>query len=128
MIVTFVKCEQCENKYPIAHNQKWDMPSGWMSLAQKPYHNQWESLHFCSCACLAQWTGVVSSPQTTKIRRFLLVDGETADEFEGVLYSSGRVSVDVNGGVDFRDWEHLKRMNPGSGITWIDSEISNALD
>jgi hypothetical protein len=64
-----------------------------------------------------------------KSRRFLLVDGETADIREGVKWSSGYVSIDPeeakkNEAWCHTDWENFKQAYPGSGVQWIDKEES----
>lgn len=54
MIVTRVKCEVCDNGFPIRSQQypyEWDVPDTWLTLIQgNPQHNT--GLHFCSDKCL----------------------------------------------------------------------------
>lgn len=62
-----------------------------------------------------------------KSRRFLLVDGETADITEGVKWENGRVTIEPpydSGTYTFPSWDRFKESYPGSGVQWIDQEVS----
>lgn len=133
MIVHAFRCETCKKEhdfYPDGLRAEYtQVPADWiMTVVAGIMH------HFCCEKCLAKSLGVQPQESTeapaSKMRRFLLIDGETADEFDGVQFSSGRVSVDVGGGdyapLNFRDWDHLKNSNAGSGVTWIDQEVCDA--
>lgn len=126
MIVTAIKCEECDSTCKISADMPY-LPEPWITLHQA-YQ---EDKHYCSHECARASLGVPPSQSTpqSKMRRFLLVDGETADEFEGVLFNTGHVSVDFDARhfpMHFKGWDHLKEMNPGSGVTWIDQEVSDA--
>lgn len=91
--------------------------------------------HFCSEDCFRAYFQMPAShpevPQQAecKARRFLLVDGETADIIEGVQWWNGSVALETEIPVpgqadssDFRNWEEFKAANEGSGVQWIDQE------
>lgn len=149
MIVAMLKCEMCENTHKIdirMRPEQWDVPDSWITLHEGSSH-QYEAFNYCSRACLAEWarryqlrSGRASDPPhhahcrcdiapvetpATKARRFLLVDGETADEFEGVLWGGGRVSVEVRPGhiAGWSDWGLFKQQHDGCGVNWIDQAI-----
>lgn len=134
-----IQCEECEDQYVIPASMsegEWaNLANGWFILHENPRENSYkEDAHFCSVECLKKFFGMSVHPVTTeepqsKMRRFLLVDGETADEFEAIKFSSGHVSVDFDGKhfpMHFSSWDDLKDKNPGSGVTWIDQEVSDA--
>ncbi len=57
MIITTVKCEVCDNGFPISHHQRpydWAVPDGWVTLihGNPQFH---EGQHFCSHDCLMAW-------------------------------------------------------------------------
>lgn len=57
MILHTVKCEQCENQFPIHPHQRmpeWDIPPGWITLFIGTMVNN-EGCNFCSTQCLAEW-------------------------------------------------------------------------
>jgi hypothetical protein len=129
-LVTSVKCDMCGSIWPVV-----ELPDGWYGLARNGDH-----LHFCSPICLSQWmlnnvdvgplvkVKVLSQEQPDcKARRFLLVDGETADIYEGVRFASGHVAVDglpfTESPYWFESWDSLKEKCPGSGVQWIDQEV-----
>jgi hypothetical protein len=140
---TIIQCEACEKQYSIPGSMgegEWArLDNGWLTVHQAGR----EDGHYCSEVCLIKSLGAMpayialvqaqqhkptDAPQS-KMRRFLLVDGETADEFEAIKFSSGHVSVDFDGKhfpMHFSSWDNLKEMNTGSGITWIDQEVSDA--
>lgn len=139
--VVMIKCEMCPEHfvipYPEARPYEYETPEGWITVAQgNPQHV--EAQHFCSKVCIAKWAGVeglqpplvaYDAPPLTKMRRFLLVNGETADISEGVLFANGSVVVEGNSIKTYEtwvNWEELKEGNDGSGIQWIDQEVSNA--
>lgn len=89
---------------------------------------------FCSIDCLKKHLGVsgpvqpTEQPQT-KMRRFWLVDGETADLTEGVKWGDGHVtlneqSVDAGRRI-FGSWEGFKAAHEGCGVQWIDQEVAS---
>lgn len=58
--------------------------------------------------------------QECKARRFLLFD-EAANQFEGVLWANGRVTVERSTGIDILlSWESFRADYPGCGVQWID--------
>lgn len=134
MIIQLIKCEVCDSSHKIDPHQRpyeWNLPDSWITLAEgNPQVT--DSRTFCSRDCLAAWLGMTTPAQEpqapqSKMRRFLLVDGETADEFEAIKFSSGHVSVDFDGNhfpQHFSSWDDLKNYNYGCGITWIDQEVS----
>lgn len=75
---------------------------------------------------LSDGTIYIPEPQEQldcKARRFLLVDGETADITEGVKWQDGSVTLD-GGGPSYASWDELKATREGSGVQWIDQEAS----
>lgn len=133
-----LKCEMCDNNFKLpsaglARPYEYVMPEGWITLVQgNPQHV--EAQHFCSKACIAKWAGVEPQHTTSpiKIRRFLLVDGETADIVEGVKWGNGRVSLDIEQAKQsklnlwfYESWDAFKQAHDGSGIQWIDQEVSD---
>lgn len=98
---------------------------------------------FCSLDCLTQWlvTRGVDMPAqqepqdkpACKARRFLLVDGDTAELTEGVRWERGHVTLDSHSqhcsgrfhcpGL-FSTWENFKTAHDGSGVQWIDQEVA----
>lgn len=64
-----------------------------------------------------------------KARRFLLVDGETADIIECVKWGNGFVGIDPetsnqHGRWFYGSWEEFKTAYDGSGVQWIDQEVA----
>lgn len=79
-------------------------------------------------------SGVPTAEQVpqTKMRRFLLIDGETADEMEGVKWGNEYVSLDPEKMVEgkqnhlfYGSWNKFKDAHPGDGIQWIDQEVKS---
>jgi hypothetical protein len=57
MILNIVKCEQCENQFPMhphQHMSEWDIPSGWITMFIGSMCNS-TGYHFCSMQCLSEW-------------------------------------------------------------------------
>jgi hypothetical protein len=57
MILQIVKCEECENQFPILPHQRpyeWDIPAGWLTLIEGNPQTS-EGWHFCGSACLSGW-------------------------------------------------------------------------
>lgn len=75
-------------------------------------------------------SGTVYQPVTAqatpacKMRRFKLIDGETAEEVEGVKWGNGWVTYETEKTATFSSWERFKERHEGCGITWIDQEVS----
>lgn len=122
MRTEIIKCEMCEN----THIAEFKLPHEWIVTRQSSQERD-----YCSRACLAKSLGVSSEPHiappATKMRRFLLIDGETADEIEGVKWGNGCVSIDPEQGKTqdfwfYRDWEEFKAAHDGCGVQWIDQE------
>lgn len=135
MIVTAIQCENCDKTHQVARTSRpyeWNLPAAWITLFQGNPEGQ-EAQHFCSQACLAQWAGAVApspapieAPQS-KTRRFVLINGETADETECVLWNNGRVTIEPpydTGTYTFPSWDMFKASHPGDGVTWVDPEVS----
>ena len=138
MILHLIKCETCDATHqfePMMGHVLSQIPRDWLSLYSGDRSE--EGYLFCSYDCLKKHLGVGESAQQepqlqlpiSKARRFMLVDGETADEFEGVRFNSGHVSIDTDltpthYATHYSSWEAFKVNNPGSGITWIDQEAS----
>jgi hypothetical protein len=62
-----------------------------------------------------------------KARRFLLADGETAEFTDGVKWGDGKVSIEAKNQNEiwtYDAWDDLKKANQGSGVQWIDQEVS----
>lgn len=135
MILHIFRCETCKKEHPFTPDSLQpdytQVPADWiMTIGAGIMH------HFCCEKCLSLSLGVhpallTEQPQS-KMRRFLLVDGETADEFEGVKWSNGRVSLDLDSphvlkyhcDGYFPTWEEFKLHHEGCGVTWIDQEVS----
>jgi hypothetical protein len=92
--------------------------------------------HLCSQECFRGWAiehlslrVPAQEPQeqpVCKARRFLLVD-ENANITEGVKFGNGGVMMEGDSPATYRvyyTWEALKSANPGSGVQWIDQEVS----
>lgn len=141
MILTILKCEMCDEQHAIRPVQTptEGMPPEWLTLYRGDHIGQ-EGWHFCSERCLAHWaTGTIAetmkatedlAPQS-KTRRFLLIDGETADEIEGVKWSDGHVVLNDQQVVGasryiFHGWGDLQATHIGSGVQWIDQEVKDA--
>lgn len=126
-----IQCEMCAKE----HDAQYELPKEWITTKQTGYPGNDIEQHFCSKACLGKWAGVgelqpplvaYDAPPPTKMRRFLLVD-ENADITEGIQYSDGK--VDINYGSPhsaWANWEAFKAGHDGSGIQWIDQEVSSA--
>jgi hypothetical protein len=66
------------------------------------------------------------------MRRFILVDGETAEETEGIKWSNGCVTLDLGNFWPhtqkiqdiwyYASWDDFKAAHDGCGVTWIDQE------
>jgi hypothetical protein len=136
MILHLMKCEMCDATHqfePMMGHALSQMPRDWLSLHSGDRSE--EGYLFCSSDCLKKHLGVGESTQpleqpATKMRRFLLVDGETADETEGVKWSNGHVSLDpekckTDDDWFYINWDQLKKYCPGCGVTWIDEEVSD---
>jgi hypothetical protein len=57
MILNIVKCEKCENQFPIAPHHRpyeWNIPTGWLTLIEGNPQTS-EGWHFCGPACLGVW-------------------------------------------------------------------------
>ena len=135
MIVTAIQCEQCPKTHHLGQAVR-AIPDGWVVLFKQGKEDQ----HFCSYLCLAKWlevtpaqpiSGLLEAP-ATKMRRFLLVDGETADETEGIVWGNGSVTLAYEMPTSpsykgrplyFNSWEEFKEKHPGDGVTWIDQEV-----
>lgn len=125
MRIELIKCEECD----ATHRAEYKIPHAWIETRRAGTEMQ----HFCSLDCLKKHLGVSASAQQsleqpqTKMRRFLLADGETAEEFEGVLWGNGCVALTPeNVGYlqnrTWSSWDSFKHDNQGCGITWIDQE------
>lgn len=122
-----IQCEICEQE----HDAQYELPKEWITTKQTGYPGNDIEQHFCSKTCLAKWTGIIGpQPHTdaiqTKMRRFLLVHGETAEITEGIQWSDGK--VDINYGSPhsaWSNWERFKAGNEGSGVQWIDREVAS---
>lgn len=125
------RCDVCRADYDV----QYPKPIGWITwkIADFDEEGVQHERHFCSEKCLRQYLQVpVQQGQLEyKARRFLLVDGETADIIEGVKWLNGSVALETEIPVrgqadssDFRDWEEFKAANEGSGVQWIDKEVS----
>jgi hypothetical protein len=119
MRVELIKCEVCD----ATHVAEYKLPHAWIVIRQASQEQD-----FCSVECLKKHLGIgepthlLSDASQSKMRRFILVDGETADETEGVKWSDGRVTLESRG-CSLERWEDFKSANPGCGVTWIDQEI-----
>lgn len=137
MIVHAFRCETCKKEHPFTSDSLrpdyTQVPAKWIMVVIAGIMS-----HFCSRECLAQSLGVhpddlepAEQPQST-MRRFLLVDGETADEYEGVKFANGHVAVNglplSKSPFWFESWNALKEDCPGWGVTWIDREVSDATE
>jgi hypothetical protein len=92
------------------------MPASWITVIQRDKDDRFYCSQRCFQASLQAQT--ISVPQC-KMRRFLLIDGVTADEVEGILWGDGMVSV-AHGGFSLKNWEDFKYYYSGCGVTWID--------
>lgn len=137
------KCERagCHNTHPyspsfsqVAYDQ---LPATWVSYFAGRARDA-EGYIFCSVDCLKKHLSVGESTQPleqpqSKMRRFLLADGETTEEFEGVLWGCGQVTLTPEncGYVQRRvwaSWEEFKEAHPGCGVTWIDQEVKEEVN
>lgn len=130
-VMQLVRCEQyedCKQEFTVSSNfDALDVPNGWLILT----YGKGGIKHFCSQLCLMHWfkVGEESIPRDAheqlpcKARRFLLVDGETADITECVKWGGGEVTDECSMHL-YKDWEEFKERNPGSGIQWIDQEVT----
>lgn len=143
-ILHLVRCEcyeHCKQEYLFGVNMLASdlAPDTWITLFEGNPRTS-EGWNFCSKECLFDWmmehweiSGGFKrqEPQEQsecKARRFLLVDGETADITECVLWKDGLVGVDPetsnrDGRWFYASWEDFKANNPGSGVQWIDQEV-----
>lgn len=116
---TIIQCEGCEKQYRIPHSMGEDewarLRSGWLTL-----HAECGERHYCSETCLIGSLGGTLLLPTSKMRRFLLADGDTADEQEGIVWGDGRVSIAGYHIDTFESWKVLRHDNAGCGVTWID--------
>lgn len=141
-----VRCEQhenCKQEYSFGSNciASDFAPEAWITLFDGKLRGN-EGWHFCSKECLFDWmmerweiSGGFKRQEAQgqlecKARRFLLVDGETADITEGVKWLNGSVALETeipvngfNNSSEFRDWDKFKAANEGSGVQWIDKEV-----
>lgn len=117
---TLVVCDGCQKEHA-AH-----------TLAFSDWLQRGKDYHFCSVACFAKHfqVSMQHDPQeekpACKARRFLLWD-ESANSTEGVLWGNGRVTIEPpydTGTYTFPSWDRFKESNPGSGVQWIDQEVS----
>lgn len=146
-ILHLVRCEcyeHCKQEFSFGANciASDFAPDTWITLFEGNIRTS-EGYNFCSKECLFNWMmehweisggfkrEEAQEPLDCKVRRFLLVDGETADITEGVKWANGTVTLEaeisVHGRDDFRDfpdWEEFKAANEGSGVQWIDQEVS----
>lgn len=133
MRMIVIQCEVCTNSCRGGAYEIQSLPDSWVTLIQT--HK--DDLHYCSRNCLltslqsplTQTLPIRMPLLTSKTRRFLLVDGETADEREGIKWSNGCVSLDPGKGKtddiwSHSNWDNLKEHYPGCGVTWIDQEAS----
>lgn len=121
-----VICEICDKTA-----QGVTSPDDWYTLSKGD-----ETWHFHDEACLAIWrltklSVMPAQPEPheqlpCKARRFLLVN-EQANIAECVKWANGRVTVEPPYDTDtytYPSWDRFKETNPGSGIQWIDQEVS----
>lgn len=138
-ILQVVRCElyyECKHEFT-ASFQDLCMPDDWLVLIQGSTQIH-TGMHFCSAYCLMRWyvmcgelvplpAGDKQEQIECKARRFYLVDGETADMYEGVKFGNGHVSIQGLPFTDapfwFESWESLKEKCPGCGVQWIDREV-----
>lgn len=131
MILYLIQCNMCGKTHNVSLDKsaEWQqLPPEWFTLSSSDDRSPW---HFCTKGCLAQWVGANGAPAQqditqSKIRRFMLVDGETADEYEAVKFSSGHVVVDFDANhfpQTYSSWDDLKQTQDGDGVTWIDQEV-----
>lgn len=120
-----IQCEICDAR----HDTRRLLPESWVTIKQGSYQTE---LHFHDSHCLAVYFRFAQlTPQEPqeqfecKARRFLLVDGETADMYEGVKFGNGYVAVNglVLANAWFNSWESLQEKCPGYGVQWIDKEV-----
>ena len=113
-----IQCDACTNTCKGKMYEIQALPNSWITIIQR---NK-EDKYYCSHACLLtslQASLTQMPPPTCKMRRFLLVDGD-AEEYEGVLWGSGKVSIAHADPLD--SWKDFKYYYPGCGVTWIDQE------
>jgi hypothetical protein len=120
-----IQCEICKKE----HDAQYVLPKEWITTKQTDYPGNDIEQHFCSKTCLAKWTGIELKQEHPYLgmRRFLLVDGETAEISEGTKYSDDYVSIrthdESNPACWWSSWEKFKQAHDGSGIQWIDQEV-----
>lgn len=140
-ILHLVRCEcyeHCKQEYSFGVNTLPGSlaPDTWITLFEGNPRTS-EGYNFCSKECLFDWMmehweisggfkrEEAQEPLDCKARRFLLVDGETADITEGVRWGNNWVSLDagnVAGDGRYSSWESFKIAHDGSGVQWIDQE------
>lgn len=124
-----IQCEICKKE----HDAQYELPKEWITTKQTGYPGNDIEQHFCSRACIAKWTGTElqrNEPPPTKMRRFLLVTEER--DIEGVRYANGAVGLDPEQAKQndvhlwfYDSWDDFKRIHDGSGIQWIDQEVTS---
>src|ERR1700738_2772807 len=116
-VITMIKCEMCPEHFLIpsfdARPYEYETPKGWITLIEgNPQRHTGQ--HFCSKTCLAKWTDVEPKQNNpTKMRRFFLVNGDTADVSEGVKWSNGWVTCETEKTATFSSWERFKQHHDG---------------
>lgn len=144
-ILHVVRCEQyeqCKQEFSFGTNTVASdfAPDTWITLFEGNPRLS-EGQHFCSKECLFNWiiehwqvgdgfAQPAQQPQeqpACKARRFLLVDGETAELVNGIKWGNGSVTLEGDTPFQsehFTDWDALKAHYEGSGVQWIDQEVA----
>lgn len=139
MILHFMKCDVCDKKHryePMLGPVFSQIPRDWLGLYSGDRSE--EGYLFCSSDCLRQHFGITEPVQLqeqsqTKMRRFWLVSGETADLTECIRWGNGCVTVDpekcnISDLWFYRNWDEFKAAHEGCGVQWIDQEVSDAIN
>lgn len=137
-ILHLVRCEcyeHCKQEYSFGVNILPGSltPDAWITLFEGNPRTS-EGYNFCSKECLFDWMmehweisggfkrEEAQEPLDCKARRFLLVDGETADITEGIKWSDGRTTIESYA-FSYATWDEFKIAHDGSGVQWIDQEM-----